>query len=151
MFCKCSAAHSVCWDLYHSKLRFLFQLISNFPLHGEEEIPEERFVLRAHLNNTEGTTAAAVPPHHTGKTHVCHFPSSLFLKSPLKKKKKKSYKSFAACWLDPSAVIRVVLFHVKTHQDFSVSPSVSKWHPLGDTHWIRTWLSQLTQPGIPFS
>lgn len=88
VFCKCSAAHSVCWDLYRSEIRFLFQLISSSPLHGEEETPEERFVLRAHLNNTEGNTAAAVTPHQEPrKTHVCHFPSSLFLKSPLKKKK----------------------------------------------------------------
>lgn len=83
VFCKCSAAHSVCWDLYRGEVRFLFQLTSNLPLHGEEQTPEERFVLRAHRNNTEGNTAAAVTPHHEpSKTHVCHLPSSLFLKSP---------------------------------------------------------------------
>lgn len=129
MFCKCSAAHSVCWDLYHSKLRFLFQLISNFPLHGEEEIPEERFVLRAHLNNTEGTTAAAVPPHHTGKTHVCHFPSSLFLKSPLKKKKNLIRVLQPAGWIlqQSSGLFYFMWKHIRTSLWVQVFQSDILW------------------------
>lgn len=81
------------------------------------------------------------------------FSQESFPEEPFKKRK-KSFKSFAACWLNPSAVIRVGLFHVKTHQDFFVSLSVSGRRMQSDILWVthigsgRGCLD--SQPGIPF-
>jgi len=47
-----------------------------------------------------------------------------------------AFKSFAAYWLNPSSVIKIGFFHLKTHQNFFITLTISRRRMQCDILWV---------------